>query len=101
MIRRPPSSTRTATLVPYTTLVRSAEALLQAAGDDADDAGVPALRSRHHQALACARFLDLADRLVEHLQLDLPPLAVIAVEARGDGGRLGGDRKSTRLNSSH
>src|SRR3546814_16365125 len=83
MIRRPPRSTRTDTLFPYTTLFRSPEepdehgSLRHRAGDRRD-AAVAALRPAH---------------------------------AAGAGSRTGGsraahqparrDRKSTRLNSSH
>src|SRR3546814_14209991 len=76
MIRRPPRSTRTDTLFPYTTLFRSA--------DRAADAGVPpdpsgngiVVRSAH------SRPSDRADRANCHRLPDK-------------------DRKSTRLNSSH
>src|SRR3546814_4611936 len=102
MIRRPPRSTRTDTLFPYTTLFRPARAALchgalsriaQGGGDaqraDADrakdrpDAGeYPLSRVRTRGAR-----LDAAARTVERRQLRL-------------FGAVG-DRKSTRLNSSH
>src|SRR3546814_11308964 len=69
MIRRPPRSTRTDTLFPYTTLFRSRE-----------------LRApkRHHHGPAGSR---VAERHTDHRV--------------GPRLRRTGDRKSTRLNSSH
>src|SRR3546814_15828671 len=79
MIRRPPRSTRTDTLFPYTTLFRSIE-----------------LEHRGEQLLA----MNDIERLTRSV------LAFIAdrqVGAFGDDARIfiGVDRKSTRLNSSH
>src|SRR3546814_16323482 len=76
MIRRPPRSTRTDTLLPYTTLFRSRAASLP------DVARSPRQQNRvveveQHGGMIAAAAL-LGDRLV------------------GEG-----DRKSTRLNSSH
>src|SRR5260221_4515475 len=76
MIRRPPRST----LFPYTTLFRS-----------------PLLRRQLRPAQRGAR--DGGRHLADHLSRPLEP-------CRGGRGhchaqRLGGDRKSTRLNSSH
>src|SRR3546814_16698313 len=68
MIRRPPRSTRTDTLFPYTTLFRSAEA---------------------HRAEAAR--VDPPARAREVVVLRAPHLVLAHV----------GDRKSTRLNSSH
>src|SRR3546814_16710330 len=101
MIRRPPRSTRTDTLVPYTTLFRSAVAVLwRVLGDqlvdavwDDDDLTVG--------SAALAVFYDEADRGA--------PLAVDldvgegghAHEVEPAGGDVATDRKSTRLNSSN
>src|SRR3546814_7818003 len=113
MIRRPPRSTRTDTLFPYTTLFRSIEVTL------------PPILAAHARLAAQADFvlvegvggwlaplsatLDQPD-LVR--ALDLPVVLVVGMRlgclnhsrlsARAiedDGARL--DRKSTRLNSSH
>src|SRR3546814_3055389 len=131
MIRRPPRSTRTDTLFPYTTLFRSVSAsvaLVAAVADLADD----------HQLVAL--LLVVGDRLAEAVEgldgvelviglgvavLVLLDLAVLddrlrcdegeadaalavrteAADVRGDASRetnlVHGDRKSTRLNSSH
>src|SRR3546814_20889966 len=84
MIRRPPRSTRTDTLFPYTTLFRSG----QYAGPDRKAAVDPDRRARGsaHDRADCAepRTDEPADR-----------------RAGGRSQASGGDRKSTRLNSIH
>src|SRR3546814_14702135 len=82
MIRRPPRSTRTDTLFPYTTLFRSPQLHALADGDvrHAIVVGVLADVDPAHA--------DLAGLKAEALQEILDDLGV-------------GDRKSTRLNSSH
>src|SRR3546814_5983047 len=115
MFRRPPGSTRTDTLFPYTTLFRSHLAGLPA------EAAVDALRhvdvvARGAPAAVAARLsldddaLRRADRLAE-LAGNAPLLAVgiaaqrvLAAEARAEQPLIAGvvkDRKSQRLNSSH
>src|SRR3546814_5076783 len=120
MIRRPPRSTRTDTLFPYTTLFRSGR-LAQArvgrlldrlvrqrarARDDADLAdGVDV--ARHDADLALAGGDDArAVRADEHdilvaLQRVLDPQHVQHRDALGDRDDDLEDRKSTRMNSSH
>src|SRR3546814_14890453 len=90
MIRRPPSSTRTDTLFPYTTLFRSAESVVVEQQNGQVDAephrGLELLRI-HHEATIAAHCQHVAVRMDD---------------ARGDRRRQAGtDRKSTRLNSSH
>src|SRR3546814_14356959 len=84
MIRRPPRSTRTDTLFPYTTLFRSAYdrvALLRAV-----QAWASGTAAEQPKSKLLAEWLAGDDGArVEKLALRL----------------LGGDRKSTRLNSSH
>src|SRR3546814_7372222 len=101
MIRRPPRSTRTDTLFPYTTLFRSFRAVARA------DHRAARARAFGVQALAFG--------LVEPGAQDAERLGLVLVlrflvlldddEAGGQMGdahrRIGGDRKSTRLNSSH
>src|SRR3546814_13405145 len=82
MIRRPPRSTRTDTLFPYTTLFRSVDHAAHADGVADLEAGHPG-----------ADRADLADDLV-------PGHAGIAGAAPLRAHRMQ-DRKSTRLNSSH
>src|SRR3546814_18190082 len=87
MIRRPPRSTRTDTLFPYTTLFRSLHCLSscqEATAPIAPDAAVIAsMRPGKHSGASHIQSL-------EHAQCGIP-LAHWQV----------GDRKSTRLNSSH
>src|SRR3546814_15540587 len=86
MIRRPPRSTRTDTLFPYTTLFRSAGAAEAAGRSGAHRAG----GERHRAPPGILR------RVGDSHQAD---------RRAGDGcpghAGPGGDRKSTRLNSSH
>src|SRR3546814_3415840 len=120
MMRRPPRSTRTDTLFPYTTLFRSRRAHLQPrpidapvqfVGDLADllfariIAVVVAAREQHahhHQRRIHAR--QLHPRVVA---LALLHVEAVVVEAMVAGGVLPrphlrvADRKSTRLTSSH
>src|SRR3546814_2723204 len=86
MIRRPPRSTRTDTLFPYTTLVRSAHM----ADDRLDEQ--PGQRRRDPQA---RQSLDI---LAERLE-DAAHIGVLEREADLEAEEAE-DRKSTRLNSS-
>src|SRR3546814_13987839 len=110
MILRPPRSTRTDTLFPYTTLFRSAEAagirlhagLLQSPFEPArvtlqEIERLRALRRDDGAQCAVAGILQL--------HLDAAELGRVQFDAdlvlAGDLGALDLDRKSTRLNSSH
>src|SRR3546814_7081515 len=109
MIRRPPRSTRTDTLFPYTTLFRSilaqvdALVLVELVDQVVDDALVEVLAAeegvavgrQHLELLLAVDVGDLDDRHVEGAaaQVVHGDLAVAAVLVQ--------DRKSTRLNSSH
>src|SRR3546814_15328785 len=99
MIRRPPRSTRTDTLFPYTTLFRSVEIGLhpRQRGDEARIAGAEAdAPAGHRVGLAERGELD-GDLLgARHLQ-DRRWRRSLEV----DLGIGEVDRKSTRLNSSH
>src|SRR3546814_16055501 len=90
MIRRPPRSTRTDTLFPYTTLFRShqdlARELAVGAGGAHDE--------RHAQALFPAGRGDALGHGVAAQD-------AAAVDVHQDGVDRRVDRKSTRLNSSH
>src|SRR3546814_10326041 len=123
MIRRPPRSTRTDTLFPYTTLFRSKEIVIveveaRVDGDRRDEA-------------ARREFVDIGNALVAHfgaIAVDVVPVgaqAEIAFDLLADRARIAAvegqrqpvvrhpfdrqaakvpdptDRKSTRLNSSH
>src|SRR3546814_19098332 len=82
MIRRPPRSTRTDTLFPYTTLFRSVRREIE------EQATVDTIRAR---AIAVYSADVLNKRSL---------ITVESAETRGDP-RRDRDRKSTRLNSSH
>src|SRR3546814_13217969 len=92
MIRRPPRSTRTDTLLPYTTLFRSQRyrrGALRKVREHRDDAA-----GRDHRQ---TEFYDLSERQCA---------ARAALPDGEDGSGLASreqklDRKSTRLNSSH
>src|SRR3546814_15481836 len=105
MIRRPPRSTRTDTLFPYTTLFRSPE--LQLIGYPPEDLVLkPALIERAGEEL-----LRLAEATADGGPAMLVGTVVAAhgvlfnVVALLDGGEVTAirqkDRKSTRMNSSH
>src|SRR3546814_8900769 len=106
MIRRPPRSTRTDTLFPYTTLFRSALARGGKMGD-ADGNGV--LTRAEAQAHADAMFaridankdgkVDAADREAARAAMQAKRFA--SFDANSDGSISKTDRKRTRLNSSH
>src|SRR3546814_14084590 len=106
MLRRPPRSTRTDTLFPYTTLFRSPPRLSQTGGRYLLRA--PA----RHRALTTSRgakwgvsyelppdpdgfTANEGKKLISGYDLDV----TMAIEQRS--GRWSGDRKSTRLNSSN
>src|SRR3546814_5266042 len=120
MIRRPPRSTRTDTLFPYTTLFRS-DALGVDAATGIGDADIGAdgierqLRARRHTQLQFG-FVDVAVHAIRVTDDDAEVLRVatdvefldILAEGAGDRDFIAipatdrdGDRKSTRLNSSH
>src|SRR3546814_10191749 len=115
MIRRPPRSTRTDTLFPYTTLFRSG---VQRRDID--------LRHRHHrlEGALCLAAVRIGRQVEQAPRRDLPeeapaiiapaagilgapvaddrvPVAVGFLLVFGDDHEAYRDRKSTRLNSSH
>src|SRR3546814_6681746 len=105
MIRRPPRSTRTDTLFPYTTLFRSdaqtrwlVEQL--AIMDGANTPGVPAnLHKCPGVAQAAATSLERAKSPIPANHAFADTFALDIFGSHADQGIL--DRKSTRLNSSH
>src|SRR3546814_16612660 len=111
MIRRPPRSTRTDTLFPYTTLFRSIIALGGRVGEWAGAAdqnlvldldGARQRRHRLHRFVLQRRQivsgLEEGDR-VDGAAVDAD--LIVQMAARRTPGRSHQDRKSTRLNSSH
>src|SRR3546814_16084647 len=98
MLRRPPRSTRTDTLFPYTTLFRSAAAADYVAGHSLGE----------YSALCAAGAFDLATtaRLLktrgQAMQAAVPVgVGAMAALLGADIDTARKDRKSTRLNSSH
>src|SRR3546814_11999325 len=102
MIRRPPRSTRTYTLFPYTTLFRSRVDIAQ------DREVPPAARSIRDPRPPEGEGVEglrrnAADRLHFHeiLEAEHAAFAAVARCLVAAERRAGADRKSTRLNSSH
>src|SRR3546814_16413923 len=101
MIRRPPGSTRTDTLFPYTTLFRSGGQAAAVAygklGRAVEDRGSPSVDHRGtelhpgHAVLGRVERRGVACCAVVHIQRRSNPVHAAGLE----------DRKSTRLNSSH
>src|SRR3546814_14157484 len=97
MIRRPPRSTRTDTLFPYTTLFRSHLAIVledQPVVRKGED-----VRPFDHKRLFEAIFVTVLRLPVEHISGKGREAARFWM--RGVGIEKRGDRKSTRLNSSN
>src|SRR3546814_1372473 len=84
MIRRPPRSTRTDTLFPYTTLFRSDP-------DPADHQADHRDRAHHHLEDALG-LLVLAEQLLRHHQLIIGLAAVALLEHRAEHASAGGQR---------
>src|SRR3546814_20417998 len=99
MVPRPPRSTLTYTLFPYTTLFRSWRAVADLRGPDR--AG-PVVERPRHAAPRPHGDVRQSVRIDRRLFLGRPP-APVEQPFPYDLGRFGGsaDRKSTRLNSSH
>src|SRR3546814_14158064 len=102
MIRRPPGSTRTATLLPYTSLFRSElETLVQLhATLDLDPLGAFAVDIVLGAVGAMAVRADCGQGIRPRRAGD-EINQVAAVAAEGGNVEEPADRKSTRLNSSH
>src|SRR3546814_7621616 len=99
MIRRPPRSTRTDTLFPYTTLFRSVE--LRRGPHTRHEAGLAQIPQTDRRLSARPRHGggSLHDRLASapwRRSLAFADDGAVAADAA-----VHGDRKSTRLNSSH
>src|SRR3712207_3852977 len=92
MIRRPPR----AALFPSTPLFRSALAL-ESTDLDVVEGHVGLSRTAEREPVVVDGLHPFGVRLL----LDLRPGGRVEVDDRQDGGALGEDRKSTRLNSSH
>src|SRR3546814_15223377 len=101
MIQRPPKSTPTDTLFPYTTLFRSHEAIFQ----HDPEKTAPQILKLVTAILFHKRLVENPDGEQDHpLVQHLVVLQVMKQRMRHAFGRRcheHGDRKSTRLNSSH
>src|SRR3546814_6516578 len=105
-MRRPPRSTRTDTLFPYTTLFRSRDVEVHAARslepDLQDrDAGLPLCLVHPWEEMAAANRYDnyVSQSVAEHFAV-ITVCKIDDLEASRDL-LFSADRKSTRLNSSH
>src|SRR3546814_11285610 len=99
MIRRPPRSTRTDTLFPYTTLFRSVEGLNEA---------ISTQISGYKMVLSSSSFFQMLAEHIDKEGLDPYHLSLSSLKSLFDPTHrhlmidsFVGDRKSTRLNSSH
>src|SRR3546814_7691233 len=116
MIRRPPRSTRTDTLFPYTTLFRSSvRSGLMPLSQQSAHGGHKSQRLIEHQVMAYSRNSDYLDVFSAKIVHEIPRVtceqqAFLAMDDRLAAWRRHkfradckpiGDRKSTRLNSSH
>src|SRR3546814_10542712 len=107
MLRRPPRSTRTYTLFPYTTLFRSVQRVVGDGGDRTQigEAGKQLvaetdMRTVQGPRLAAVETLAGVSGVEQIEVADLRALAADDAEEMA-GGHRPADRKSTRLNSSH
>src|SRR3546814_16322399 len=107
MIRRPPRATRTDTLFPFTTLFRSARYPVAMGRATPTDPGyqVQEVRRRAHRGRPQpdVHVLPRAADITRVAGLRRCPAGRLRgqVSRRVAGGAVAGDRKSTRLNSSH
>src|SRR3546814_13124050 len=99
MVRRPPGSTLTDTLFPYTTLFRSEAVGVELRGDAGDGAAQRVVAPAHAQVHVVAGGLQPFDVAGGDQELAAQLADQEALRARLPPGRR--DRKSTRLNSSH
>src|SRR3546814_10977679 len=107
MIRRPPRSTRTDTLFPYTTLFRSLVALVALLRLQRHRRDRSRLQPRERDRLAGDRaiaifaLVDAADRRIDLGDQLALTIAGSQLDRPVGLARRAVDRKSTRLNSSH
>src|SRR3546814_9216675 len=105
MIRRPPRSTRTDTLFPYTTLFRSVELEGQTSGDQIDETyayfsgGFGEIRFGDEDEAAALTCVGEPGSVTANFGVNSPNEAFNNAGVNGLAGVE--DRKSTRLNSSH
>src|SRR3546814_17673602 len=104
MIRRPPGSTRTDTLFPYTTLFRSADQIGLAVGEEGGQDGEPHARPNAGEQARC-RVVSHHDRILEPILaqprlIGFPYAAAAADEGMGGQFVARVDRQSVVLGKS-
>src|SRR3546814_13056490 len=99
MILRPPRSTRTDTLFPYTTLVRSGDAAVTANASDVTQYVEPDMIAARTEKLTLLG--KQLDQVVVGASHDVNVWQANIDAAQVSGYVTWRDRKSTRLNSSH
>src|SRR3546814_7577807 len=111
MIRRPPRSTRTDTLFPYTTLFRSHEDIhLSDSNYSSFNVGGGKCKNCNHQSTSSVGIFPTSDEMAAIWNAENDINFLIAAEEKkiavskariSELKKLAADRKSTRLNSSH
>src|SRR3546814_18380944 len=102
MLRRPPRSTRTDTLFPYTTLFRSVLII-----SVRHNRSSPLHKRRRSGSIAAMQFIDLSIPITNDVVSDPPVMRpnITYMTHENTWEQIAmffpGDRKSTRLNSSH
>src|SRR3546814_18774702 len=101
MLRRPPRSTRTDTRFPYTTLVRSPGQAFNVRATRGFAKGAPHPSDHGSAVVSLLEYAGAANiRVADVYGTDKAGGNALAI-ARGLGWLVEGDRKSTRLTSSH
>src|SRR3546814_1128044 len=103
MIRRPPRSTRTDTLFPYTTLFRSIALPFRPGGRDFFLERIEIAHDAHTLAAPARRWLD-QQRRTDRSGMGRNIVGIVILDHRRRHGKAplrDEDRTSTRLNSSH
>src|SRR3546814_3083974 len=103
MIRRPPRSTRTDTLFPYTTLFRSFSSVVSQGLDQIECSAVEVVdEDIDGRRIQVAQIGSARIELITHTTFDeVMQHGLCAFDPADVRRRRDGDRKSTRLNSSH
>src|SRR3546814_7013108 len=101
MIRGPPRSTRTDTRFPYTTLFRSVLVNVSGFKDRAGRMKLELYPATEADWLEHRKTLEAAGKTFRRVWADVPASGAVAMCIKVPKPGRYGDRKSTRLNSSH